>query len=243
MRGPAPLTGPVSTLAACARDPRLLAAGCYGRTAAVFSVPAGACVAAVPPVHRGGVTQVALAPDGRLLCTGARTDDRVLVWDLRRVAAPLHTLPRAARTNQRLGFGLYTCSNSDGSDDGDGLCLVSGTTDGAVVAYSLATGARVAAHCAPPGVHGHDAVNGAGMHPALPYLATTTGQRPQLVPPSPATSDDSESDSDDDSPLHPHTAVVPPPALRIFRVPTPGHFPLHSIGKGCVSRHTRIVTD
>ena len=218
LRSPAPLTGITSTLAACPGDPRLLAAGCTGRTAAVYSATTGTCVAAVPPVHRGGVTQVALAPDGGLLCTGARKDSRVLVWDLRRTAAPLHTLARAARTNQRLGFSLYTPTGSSGV----GLCLVSGTTDGAVVAYALATGARVAEHCAPPHVHAHDAVNGASMHPALPYLATTTGQRTQLVLPF---DEDDGNGFSASAPAQPETV---PPALRIFRVPTPGHVPCTS---------------
>lgn len=225
LRGTTALAGRVSALAACAHDPRLLAAGTTARTAAVFSVSAGACVAVLPPAHCGGITHVALAPDGTLLCTGARRDDRILVWDLRHTAAPLLTLARPARTNQHIAFSLYTSR----STSEDGLCLVSGTTDGAVVAYALSTGACIAEHCAPPHVHSHDAVNGADMHPTLPFLATTTGQRPQLVPPSPCTSD-SDSDSDNCTPRDGCRATTPspalgdayPPTLRIFRVPQAG---------------------
>jgi WD40 repeat protein len=65
--------------------------------------------------HSGGITQVNFSPDGTLLATVARQDDKVLIWDLRRgsgdAARVLASLRRPGRTNQRMK-GQFDSSGS-----------------------------------------------------------------------------------------------------------------------------------
>lgn len=61
----------------------LYACGSQDCTVGLFDHRSGDLVATLAG-HRGGVNHLTFSPDGRLLATGARKDDAVLVWDLRR---------------------------------------------------------------------------------------------------------------------------------------------------------------
>ncbi|GLC72449.1 hypothetical protein PLESTF_001248900 [Pleodorina starrii] len=114
--------------------------------------------------NRGGLTQVMFSSDGNYLYTGARQDDQMLCWDVRRTYEAVYTMERdTGRTNQRIQFDIEPC----------GRHLITGGCDGAVRVFDLQDGRqvdrqRIAA----------DTVNGATFHPCLDLLATASGACP-----------------------------------------------------------------
>ena len=206
-----PLTTIIGSVATSPDGDRLLAAGCYDRRVAVLSVADASCVFSLDRAHDGAVTQVEFVPGTTLLCTGARKDNTVRVWDLRQPAGPLFVLPRQALTNQKLAFSLYCHRGAP--------ALISGTTSGSIVAYSLTTGTSIPEHCSGPETHGNDAVNGTSMHPALPLLATSTGQRQRLVFSDSDSSSSSSDEGEGDGKVQEEGSCACDTQLRVHRLP------------------------
>lgn len=133
------------------------AAGSYSKTVGVYSrTGTRLCLLAG---HKGGVTQVSFSKDDRRLYSGGRKDDYILCWDLRNPGQVLHQLKREVSTNQRIQFGFA------------GDCVVSGGTDGCIRIWD-AQGVALSGYLLHP-----DAVPGLSVHPSLPLIATTAGQR------------------------------------------------------------------
>ncbi|KAG7465300.1 hypothetical protein MATL_G00174900 [Megalops atlanticus] len=165
----------------------LYACGSYSRTAGLYSCQDGTLLALLPPRHHGGVTHLLFSPDGQRLYTGGRKDPEVLCWDLRDPGRVLFSLKRSVTTNQRIYFDL----------DASGRYLLSGDTEGVVSVWDTST--------APPDgkeevlqpqlqFQAHtDCANGISLHPYMPLLVTSSGQRQFCWP------GDSEGDSDSDS--------------------------------------------
>lgn len=165
----------------------LYACGTYSRGAALYCCQDGTPVALLPTRHQGGLTHLMFSPDGNYLYTGGRKDPEIVCWDLREPGKVLFSLKRNVATNQRIYFDL----------DPSGRFLLSGDTDGLVSVWDT--------HCTPYGsteelqpahltFQAHwDCTNGVSVHPFLPLLATSSGQR-QFSWPS-----DSEGDSGSDT--------------------------------------------
>ncbi|KAL0970222.1 hypothetical protein UPYG_G00238940 [Umbra pygmaea] len=160
------------------------ACGSYSRTAGLYSSQDGSLLALLPPRHNGGVTHLFFSPDGNYLYTGGRKDPEVLCWDLRDPGKVLFSMKRNVATNQRIYFDL----------DPSGRYLLSGDTGGLVSVWDTLT--------APPDgnedllqphlqFQAHrDCTNGISVHPFMPLLVSSSGQRQFL---SPGDSSDGES--------------------------------------------------
>ncbi|XP_053715643.1 telomerase Cajal body protein 1 [Synchiropus splendidus] len=163
------------------------ACGSYSRCAGLYSCQDGTMLALLPTLHHGGITHMLFSPDGNYLYTGGRKDSEILCWDLREPGKVVFSMKRNVATNQRIYFDL----------DASGRYLLSGDTEGVVSVWDT--------HTAPPDgseellqpklrFQGHwDCTNGLSIHPFMPLLATSSGQR-QF--PSPG-----DSDSDGDGPV------------------------------------------
>lgn len=172
-------TGIISCIA-FSPDHDLYACASYSKTVGLYSRDEGIALTILQG-HQGGVTHVAFAPDGNLLYTGGRKDPEILCWDLRQPGKVLFSMIRSATTNQRMYFDLEPY----------GRYVVSGNTEGTVSVWDITL--PPAAGPDPvldPILQFHtqqDCVNGISLHPHLPLLATTSGQRKF---PEPAESED-----------------------------------------------------
>uniref|UniRef100_A0A6Q2XDV9 Telomerase Cajal body protein 1 n=1 Tax=Esox lucius TaxID=8010 RepID=A0A6Q2XDV9_ESOLU len=179
------------------------ACGSYSRTAGLYSCQDGSLLALLPPRHHGGVTHLAFSPDGQHLYTGGRKDPEILCWDLRDPGKVLFSLKRTVATNQRIYFDL----------DPSGRYLLTGDTEGLVSVWDTLT--------APPDgneellqphlqFQAHrDCTNGISVHPFMPLLVTSSGQR-QFVSPG----DSSDGDSSDSGSEADVVMLSPTPAVR-----------------------------
>ncbi|XP_067117581.1 telomerase Cajal body protein 1 [Osmerus mordax] len=175
------------------------ACGSYSRTAGLYDCQDGSSLALMPTRHSGGLTHLLFSPDGRHLYTGGRKDPEILCWDLRDPGKVLFSLKRNVDTNQRIYFDL----------DPSGRYLLSGDTEGVVSVWDTLT--------APPDgseelvqpqlqFQAHrDCTNGISIHPFMPLLVSSSGQRQFLWP------GDSEGDSASDSE---GVAMVTSPQVR-----------------------------
>ncbi|XP_070539017.1 telomerase Cajal body protein 1-like [Ptychodera flava] len=181
--------GIISCIAMNPTDPKMYAAGSYSKSVGIYSEPNGKLEFLLCG-HQGGLTHMKFSPDGNVLYTGSRKDSEILCWDIRNPGVVMFRMIRDATTNQRMYFDI----------DCTGQFVVSGNQNGTVTVWDT-TVAAVAEHNAdtepvlPPVLsyfaHG-DCVNGVSLHPILPVMATTSGQRKFPVPMA------TESDSDDD---------------------------------------------
>ncbi|XP_010737064.2 telomerase Cajal body protein 1 [Larimichthys crocea] len=163
------------------------ACGSYSRCAGLYSCQDGTLLALLPTRHHGGLTHLLFSPDGNYLYTGGRKDPEILCWDLREPGKVVFSLKRNVATNQRIYFDL----------DLSGRYLLSGDTEGVVSVWDTQTAApdgneellqpqlRFQAHW--------DCTNGISIHPFMPLLATSSGQRQFPWP------GDSEGDSASDA--------------------------------------------
>ncbi|XP_015229273.1 PREDICTED: telomerase Cajal body protein 1 [Cyprinodon variegatus] len=147
------------------------ACGSYSRCAGLYSCQDGTLLALLPTRHNGGLTHLLFSPDGNYLFTGGRKDPEILCWDLRDTGKVLFSLKRNVTTNQRIYFDL----------DQSGRYLLSGDTEGVVSVWDTHTARpdgteellqpqiRFKAHW--------DCTNGISLHPFMPILATSSGQR------------------------------------------------------------------
>ncbi|XP_023646244.1 telomerase Cajal body protein 1 [Paramormyrops kingsleyae] len=167
----------------------IYACGSYSRSVGLYSCQDGAPLALLPSRHQGGITHLLFSPDGIRLYTGGRKDPEILCWDLRDPGQVLFSLRRRVTTNQRIYFDL----------DPSGQYLLSGDTGGVVYVWDVST--------APPdggeGVlqphfqfqaHG-DCTNGISIHPYMPLLVSSCGQRQFSCPGESEGDSGSESDA------------------------------------------------
>ncbi|XP_019958862.2 telomerase Cajal body protein 1 [Paralichthys olivaceus] len=147
------------------------ACGSYSRCAGLYSCQDGTLLALLPTRHHGGLTHLLFSPDGNYLYTGGRKDPEILCWDLREPGKVVFSLKRNVATNQRIYFDL----------DLSGRYLLSGDTEGVLSVWDTQTAPpdgneellqsqlRFQAHW--------DCTNGISIHPFMPLLATSSGQR------------------------------------------------------------------
>ncbi|XP_034532299.1 telomerase Cajal body protein 1 [Notolabrus celidotus] len=147
------------------------ACGSYSRCAGLYSCQDGTLLALLPTRHHGGLTHLLFSPNGNYLYTGGRKDPEILCWDLREPGKVVFSLKRNVATNQRIYFDL----------DQSGRYLLSGDTEGVVSVWDTLTAStdgeeellqpqlRFKAHW--------DCTNGISIHPFMPLLATSSGQR------------------------------------------------------------------
>ncbi|XP_026581041.1 telomerase Cajal body protein 1, partial [Pseudonaja textilis] len=175
----------------------LYACASYAKTVGLYSRVEGDPLAMLVG-HHGGVTHAVFSPDGVYLFTGGRKDAEILCWDLRQPGEIVFSLPRTVSTNQRMYFDL----------DPSGRYLLSGSTSGQITVWDTSQPPPAD----PPATLQPllrfqavgDCVNGISLHPSLPLLATTSGQRqfPDLL--------DSGEDEAEEGGHHPAT----PPRAR-----------------------------
>ncbi|XP_013883868.1 telomerase Cajal body protein 1 [Austrofundulus limnaeus] len=184
------------------------ACGSYSRCAGLYSCQDGTLLALLPTRHHGGLTHLLFSPDGNYLYTGGRKDPEILCWDLREPGKVVFSLKRNVATNQRIYFDLDQC----------GRYLLSGDTEGVVSVWDTLTAPpdgneellqpelRFQAHW--------DCTNGVSIHPFMPLLATSSGQR-QF--PWPADSEgDSASDTEGDGAVAPQQESRQDNALSLW---------------------------
>ncbi|XP_074657964.1 telomerase Cajal body protein 1-like [Tubulanus polymorphus] len=177
-------TGILSCIAASPSQ-KLLAIGSYSKTVGLYTEDSCDLIGLMQGV-KGGVTHVQFSPDGTKLYSGGRKDTDINCWDVRQPGIVLYTLQRQVETSQRIYFDI----------DRSGNYLVSGNHDGSVHVWDLNATSETSA--LPPintfNIHS-DTVNGVSLHPYLPLLATSSGQR-HLSPADDSDDDDSDSEED-----------------------------------------------
>ncbi|KAK6195388.1 hypothetical protein SNE40_000832 [Patella caerulea] len=161
-------------------DYSLYAAGSYSRTIALYYEPKGE-LACCFKGQQGGVTHIKFSPDGTKLYSGGRKDPEILCWDLRNPSKILLTMKREVETNQRIYFDL----------DSSGRYMISGNHNGSINIWDVLDTDTTPQPILSYQAH-HDTVNGVSLHPSLPLLATSSGQRHY-----PALGDSDDSDSED----------------------------------------------
>ena len=155
------LSGIISSIAFNPVMPEVFALASYSKDMAVYLDPR-AQLLCVLEGQKGGITHIKFSPDGTKLLAGARKDDEISVWDMRNPGTLYSTLNRTVQTNQRIYFDVSS----------DGKYVISGSTNGTVQAWDLESGKEIGKF----DMH-QDCVNGLDIHPYLPYLATSSGQR------------------------------------------------------------------
>ncbi|XP_043860031.1 telomerase Cajal body protein 1 [Dromiciops gliroides] len=170
-------SGIISCIAFSPTQP-LYACGSYGCSLGLYSQEDGSALALFAG-HHGGITHLCFHPDGNRLFSGARKDAELLCWDLRQPGQLLLSLNREVSTNQRIYFDL----------DSTGQFLASGSTDGVVSVWDTSRAGLNQLEPLMSFLPQKDCTNGISLHPSMPLLATSSGQR---VFPEPTNSEDEE---------------------------------------------------
>ncbi|KAA0154594.1 hypothetical protein FNF31_06249 [Cafeteria roenbergensis] len=206
----------------------LYACGSQDCTVGLFDHRSGDLVATLAG-HRGGVNHLAFSPDGRLLATGARKDDAVLVWDLRRpppqaphagaspAASSGRDRPRACASAAadigvllRLGRPASTHQRTSFCFDSSSSLLLAGTTEAFTLAFELVSGREVLRLPSPDGLPAPLAQ----FHPRGIVLATASGARAE---PGAGAWWNSENSDDASSDASGSDAATCPASVRLFR--------------------------
>jgi hypothetical protein len=158
--------------------PNLIACGSYAKTCNMIDLSVSKKEKRLvgsfsDPVGRmAGVTHVLYSRDGWRVYAGARKSNEILCWDLRTMSdQPLHRYLRAPTvdykdtTNQRIEFDFHP----------SGRYLITGSQSGQIYVYDTN---NPDSHLSPSPFSTHkDTVNGVSVHPTLPLVAFSTGQR------------------------------------------------------------------
>jgi len=157
----------------------MFALGSFAKSVGVYSEHDADLICMLPG-SLGGVTQVQFSKDGILLFAGARRDDKIVCWDLRNPNEVLFSIKREAATNQKIQFDIHRSNRY----------LFTGNTNGKISVYDITAPYSQRSYS----IDAHnDAVNGLSLHPYLPLVASTSGQRHFAL------DDDSSSSENDDS--------------------------------------------
>lgn len=180
--------GIISCFAFTPSNNHLFAVGSYCRTVGIYSVQEMDLLFLLSG-QLGGVTHMMFSSDGIKLFSGGRKDCEILCWDIRNPGKVLYSLRRVVTTNQRMYFDI----------DSTGQYLISGNENGVVTVWDLNKSPEDISDENEPILQPilffqahHDCVNGISIHPSLPFLLSTSGQRHFPEP------QDSE-DSDDET--------------------------------------------
>ena len=178
-------------------DDSMFACGSYDGTVGIYSSANGQLLD-FTAAHSSGITHLKFSRDGYRLYTGIRNGNSIKCWDMRNVKTALFDVKRTVATNQRIYFDILYDSSTQNE-----LSLISGSSNGFVSLWDIRKVAQSNEFFessnnmnvnAPQTVKAHeDCVNGCCIHPFLPILATTSGQR--LYP------DLCDSDEEDDGSL------------------------------------------
>ncbi|CAH0686281.1 unnamed protein product [Spodoptera exigua] len=179
----------------------LLAVGSWNTTVSLYSVNASDNYKSIGVMHGhgGGVTQVKFTPDGQYLVSGARKDNRLLLWDIRYYRRPLNILSRVVETNQRVYFDISPC----------GKYLVSGGTDGVLKVWDedqvhWKSALEVTEDMGDTATYKFplhkDCCNSISLHPLRPILATGSGQY-HIRPPVPSSPEKKLNNQDSTLPM------------------------------------------
>ncbi|CAK1543190.1 unnamed protein product [Leptosia nina] len=167
----------ISSPASCfATNSNLLAVGSWNTCISLYNTNELGTYKSVGKMHghSGGLTHLKFTSDGLRLVSGARKDNRLLIWDIRYYRRPLNILSRNVDTNQRIYFDISPC----------GKYLATGGTDGIVRIWDMnkvnwteeldAMDNQDNVSFKFP-LH-QDCCNSISIHPCRPILATGSGQ-------------------------------------------------------------------
>lgn len=165
--------GIISCFAFSAENRNVFAAGSYSKTVGIYSETDGSLMHLLDQ-QKGGVTHMCFSPDGCQLYCGGRNDPEIHCWDMRNLKKPLFQLCRICNTNQRMYFDISRC----------GQYVVSGNNNGVVTVWDVKlpskqihVGQSIILEPVQFYQAHNDCVNGISLHPNLPLLATSSGQR------------------------------------------------------------------
>ncbi len=180
------LTGIISSIAFNPAMVRVFALASYGKSLAVYLDPRAQVLCQLEG-QQGGITHIQFSPDGTKLLAGGRKDHEISVWDMRNPGELYAVLRRSVDTNQRIYFDMTP----------SGQHVVSGGTDGILRVWDFHSGhvskeGVLREHATLDNLHS-DCINGVSVHPFLPYIATSSGQRHVKEP---MIDSDSENDAD-----------------------------------------------
>ncbi|CAH8480739.1 unnamed protein product [Heterobilharzia americana] len=159
------------------RSRNIYATGSYNGTVCIFSEP-GNLIARLFS-HRTGVTQVTLTKtfageNGApwYVLAGGRMNSRLVVWDARNLVEPITIIHRRIENHQKFQFDV----------EPTGCYLFTGSQTGVVCAYDLPECIKQfcengqTSYASSWRAHS-DSTNGVSVHPSLPIVATSSGQR------------------------------------------------------------------
>ncbi|XP_063967162.1 telomerase Cajal body protein 1-like [Lytechinus pictus] len=186
-------TGIISCFA-MAPEIKMYAAGSYSKSVGLYTNDNNNLVCLLEG-QSGGVTHLMFSSDMNRLYSGGRMDQEILCWDVRKPGQILFTALREVSTHQRVYFDV----------DSTGQYLVSGNQNGSVSIWdtsqpptsSMNDTDPILLPCYKYKAH-DDCVNGISLHPHLPVMATTSGQRQLKCPGKSLTSTSDDDDSDEE---------------------------------------------
>ena len=151
---------------------QVYALGSYSRSLGVYLMDERSQLLCILEGQKGGLTHLKFTPDGTKLIAGGRKDNDLLVWDMRQPGELYAVLNRTVETNQRIYFDV----------DSKGKYVMTGNTNGSVTAWDLTNTSPndedkvIAPVTEIKNLH-QDAINGCSIHPWLPMISTSSGQR------------------------------------------------------------------